>query len=339
MGFFKELFANLTVRRFSILLLLCVLLFSIKDMLNLILFTFLVTYIMNRLENYITRKLNKVMRINYRVVVIVLYLLLAFGIVVGITNSLSILITQVRQMSNQLIDLYNSFQGFQGDGWTKEVGNALNGLDFQSYAKKGLDYIYKIGGWGTTIFFALLLSLFFLLEKSKIMQFTNKFKTSKIAFFYNEIEYFSRKFVFSFGKVIESQILISIINTLLTALGLWILGFPYLFALSIMTFILCLVPVVGMIVSLIPLCMIGLSIGGLPMVAYVVIMVLAIHFVESYILYPRMMSSKSSLPMFYTFIILIFSEHYLGVWGLIIGIPIIVFLLDIIEVEKVENIA
>ena len=32
--------------------------------------------------------------------------------------------------------------------------------------------------------------------------------------------------------------------------------------------------------------------------------------------------------------ILIFSEHFLGIWGLIIGIPIFIFLLDVLDINN-----
>ncbi|MEC2450762.1 AI-2E family transporter, partial [Bacillus cereus] len=34
------------------------------------------------------------------------------------------------------------------------------------------------------------------------------------------------------------------------------------------------------------------------------------------------------------FMILIFSEHFLGIWGLIIGIPIFIFLLDVLDINN-----
>ena len=46
------------------------------------------------------------------------------------------------------------------------------------------------------------------------------------------------------------------------------------------------------------------------------------------------MSAKTNLPIFYTFMILIFSEHFLGIWGLIIGIPIFIFLLDVLDINN-----
>ncbi|NEW07686.1 AI-2E family transporter [Paenibacillus sp. SYP-B3998] len=334
MEYIKSILSSLTFRRFFILFLICGLLISLKSMLNLMLLTFLITYIMNSLQSYVTKKLNRFIKINYRVVVITIYLLLIISFVTGISNLLPKIVDQVKAVSNELINLYNSPED---NSLPDSINSALDSLDLQSYAQQGLGYLLKLGDWGKTFFLSLLLSLFFLLEKDRIVRFTSKFKGSKIAWFYNEVEYFGKKFVVSFGKVIEAQILIAISNTILTTIGLWALGFPYLFALSITIFVLSLIPVVGVIISMIPLSLIGLQIGGVIMIVYVGIMIIVIHLIESYFLNPRFMSSKTKLPMFYSFVILIFSEHYLGIWGLIIGVPIFVFLLDILDVNKADE--
>ncbi|MNE67613.1 hypothetical protein D3C80_1632300 [compost metagenome] len=105
-----------------------------------------------------------------------------------------------------------------------------------------------------------------------------------------------------------------------------------MFALAIMIFLLGLIPVMGVIISLIPLCAIAFKIGGLIKIVYVLVMIAVVHAVETYFLNPKFMSDKTHLPIFYTFLILLFSEHFLGVWGLIVGVPIFMFFLDIIEV-------
>ena len=191
-----------------------------------------------------------------------------------------------------------------------------------------------ISQWSFNIFIAFILSLFFLLEKSRIFRFVLGFKKSKLSFIYNEIEYFGKKFLNSFGKVIEAQLLIAFINSVLSVIFLWVLGFPQVFALGIMIFLLGLVPVAGVLISLVPLCMIAFDIGQIPMVMWVLVMIAVLHALESYILNPKLMSSKTELPVFFTFIVLIFSEHFLGVWGLIIGIPIFIFILDLLDVKK-----
>ena len=115
------------------------------------------------------------------------------------------------------------------------------------------------------------------------------------------------------------------------------MGFPQLFALAFMILILSLVPVAGVFISLIPLCLIAFKIGGLIKVVFVLIMIFIIHAIESYILNPKLMSSTTNLPAFFTFIILIISEHIMGTWGLLLGIPIFIFILDLIGVDLVKE--
>lgn len=331
----KQFFSNLTVRRFLILFLIVILLFSIKHMLNLVLFTFLIAYIMNRLQGIISKRLDKLVRINPKIIVLFLYGALITSLTLGITKYLPDILHQIKQIYTIILQWIIAPPTV--DGVFGYVLNYIQGLNIQSYLMEGLGFMLRLSSLGTTIVFALVLSLFLLLEKDRIIAFTSKFKTSKISWLYNEIEYFGSRFVKSFGKVLEAQLLIAVCNTVFTLIGLWILGFPYLFALGIMIFLLSLIPVAGFLISLIPLCIIGYKLGGFLMVVYVLVMIFVLHFIEGYFLNPKLMSSKTNLPVFYTFTILIFSEHYIGVWGLIIGIPIFVFLLDILDVNVDED--
>jgi predicted PurR-regulated permease PerM len=94
---------------------------------------------------------------------------------------------------------------------------------------------------------------------------------------------------------------------------------------------LSLIPVAGVAISFIPLSMIAFRMGGFVEILYVIIMILTLHALEAYVLNPKLMSVKTELPVFFTFLILIFSEHFMGIWGLIIGIPIFIFILDLLE--------
>ena len=42
--------------------------------------------------------------------------------------------------------------------------------------------------------------------------------------------------------------------------------------------------------------------------------------------------------MFYTFIVLYLGEHLFGIWGLIVGIPLFTFLLDLMKIKQVPSI-
>lgn len=330
----KQWLQNQTVRRFVILALFCVLIYFTRSMLNLILLTFIFTFLMGRLHDIVTRQLNRFLKIPPKVVLPFLYAMLVLLIVVGILKLFPIVRDQIVQLFNIIVAAYDEQKDNVSSQYLVQV---LNSIDLKSYIKPSVDFVMKVSHIALNLFLAVILSLFFLLEKNKVTHFTTQFRTSKIAWFTNEVEYFGRKFVQTFGKVLETQLMISLINCILTTLGLWLLGFPQIIGLALIIFLLGLIPVAGAFISLIPLCLIGFNIGGLTYVIYVLILVAVIHAVEAYVLNPKLMSSKIHLPIFFTFLILLFSEHFLGVWGLIIGIPIVIFLLDILDVKKQDE--
>lgn len=172
-----------------------------------------------------------------------------------------------------------------------------------------------------------------MIEKEKTISFSRNFLSSEYAWFFQDLFYFAKVFVETFGVVVEVQLLIALVNTLVTTLGLGLIGFTQLPTLAIMIFFLSLIPVAGVIFSCIPLTLIAYSTGGIQTVVYVLILIVIVHCIEAYILNPKFMSSRTKLPIFYTFVILLFSERFLGVWGLIVGIPIFNFFLEILGVK------
>lgn len=316
-------------KRALIFVLLSIVLYLLKDMINLILLTFIFTFLMDRLVEFVSSRI----RINRKLIVILSYALIIGLLSFGLIKYLPMIVAEITQLIKQLTVFYKA----KHDNIVLTyIFNRLEEIQISNYLEQGVTYLIRyftdVSKVGLQILLAILLSLFFLLEKPRLIKFTNKFKSSKIASIYGEIEFFSIKFAGTFGKVIEAQLIIALVNCILTTISLWILGFPQLGGLSIMIFLLGLIPVAGVIISLIPLTIIAYSIGGFIKVLYIGIAILIVHAVEAYILNPNLMSSKTNLPVFYTFIILIFSEHFFGVWGLIVGIPIFVFLLDVLDV-------
>ncbi|MFD0869292.1 MULTISPECIES: AI-2E family transporter [Paenibacillus] len=330
----KALFQNRGFRRFVILATIVLILYGIRSILDLILITFIFIFLMNRLQHFVVTNLNKLFKVNDKLIVLLLYIAIVFGLGAGLYKFFPVIIIEISQLIRQITEFYTQPQDNEIVNY---IVNAIKEIELTGYMEKGFDFLYKslsnISKWGLRIFLALILSLFFLLEKQRIKQFTDKLRTSKISAFYQELEYFGRKFAGSFGKVIEVQFMIAIVNCILSVIVLWFMGFPHLFALGVLIFLLGLIPVAGVIISLIPLCTIAFTIGGIPKVIYILIMIAVIHAIEAYFLNPKFMSSKTNLPVFYTFVVLIFSEHFFGVWGLIIGIPMFIFILDIIEVK------
>ncbi|WP_339280445.1 AI-2E family transporter [Lysinibacillus sp. FSL P2-0066] len=325
-------------KRFIILVGIALALYLMRSMINLILLTFIITYLMNQLTTKTTKSIRKYTPMNEKAVTVTLYLLLVAGIVAVIYKYLPI----VTQQITQLFDLIASFNLDPDDNEiARYLAPTFEKIELGKYLEQGVDLTLKnitnIGKIIMQILISLILSLFILLEKNRIIEFTAKFKDSKIGPLYDELHYFSRIFIRSFGKVIEAQFIIAAVNCVLSVIALSIMGFPHLIALGIMLFILGLVPVAGVIISLIPLSIIAYSIGGLMYIIYILVIVMVLHAIEAYFLNPKLMSAKTDLPIFYTFMVILFSEHFLGVWGLIIGIPLFMFMLDILGVTSSED--
>lgn len=137
--------------------------------------------------------------------------------------------------------------------------------------------------------------------------------------------------------VLEAQFFIALCNTLITTVILAIMQMPQLPTLAIMIFVLSLIPVAGVIVSVFPLAILGYSVGGYRYIIYILVMIVVVHALEAYVLNPKFMSSRTELPIFYTFVVLLAGEQLFGVWGLIVGVPIFTFFLDILGVRPVHG--
>ncbi|MDD3224643.1 MAG: AI-2E family transporter [Clostridium sp.] len=324
----------------SIIFIFCVaiFLFLIKSILNLVLLTFIITYLVNSLEKFLAKKFGKNFTIKKGIVTMIIYIILIAFIIFVFVKYVPLLIVQIasiiKQADNYYIDItkYNLPRDVR-----RIIIPILAKIDLKNYTQSGMSMAFKAAGdvakWSGNVLIALILSLFFMIEKERVLKFVHKFKYSKVSGIYNYFEHFGGSFLNSFGKVINAQVVIAIVNTTISVIFLAIFGFPKLLALGFMIFILSLIPVAGVIISLVPLSLIAFKIGGIMKVLDIIIMIAVIHVIESYILNPKLMSENTKLPIFFTFVVLIFSEHFLGFWGLLLGIPLFMFFVEVLGVN------
>lgn len=330
---FNNLMKKDFVKRILVFITLILIFYLLRSFLNLILLTFLLTYLIYSLHHFIITKISKFTYINEKLVTILLYLFLLLAFSLFIYKYVPIIINQTTDIIKELTEFKVNTKEYQIEKFLMPLFKEIN---IDGYLKDSTNFLIKfatnIGKWGFNIVIAFILSIFFMLERTEIAAFFNKFENSKIKEFYQYTKYFGINFLNSFGKVIQAQILISITNTILSVIVLSIMNFPQLLGLGLMIFIFSLIPVAGVIISLFPLCIIAFNVGGVAQVISVLIMIALLHALESYVLNPKFMSAKTHLPVFVVFSVLVISEHFMGVWGLLIGIPLFIFLLDILNV-------
>lgn len=333
MDFKNFLESDLFKKSISLLLLLGIII-SIKPMMNLLLLTFMFSFILYGVQNYIFHKIIRLIPIRRTGITFAIFIFLASGIVFLIYKYLPILTRQLMFIGIQLSNFdINSYE----DVLNPHIREAIS-TNIQSYIVEGGTYLIQsvtnIWKFSLNIFIALILSLFLILEKDKTIKFLNRFADSKVGFIYVYYKKLAINFVNSFAKVMETQILISFINSIVSAFILSLMGFHQVIGLGFMIFMLGLIPVAGVIISLIPLSIVAFKLGGVIKILYILGMIVVLHALEAYFLNPKLMSMKTKLPVFFTFIVLIIAEHFMGIWGLLFGIPLFLFLLDIIDVES-----
>lgn len=331
----KSIFTKQMPRRILILLAFGVAIYLLRGMANMFLLTFIFAYLGYTAQSFFFKRAKNLNSRVLKAIIITVYLAILTLAVYVLYLYIPKIVSEVNSIIQQAIVFLN---GTYENATLNYIISLSKEFKISTYVSNNYEGLIKsitnIGKWGIDIFIAVILSLFFILEKNRIVRFTSYFENSKIRMVYEEMSFFGRKFLQSFGKVIQTQITISFINSILSMIMLYILKFPQVLGLGAMIFVLGLVPVAGVVISLIPLSIIAFTIGGFRMIVYVLILIAILHALESYILNPKLMSQKTKLPVFYTFVVLIVSEHILGIWGLIIGIPIFIFIMDVLEVKN-----
>lgn len=327
---------NVPLRRFAVLALLIWVLYLMRGMLSAILLTFIFTYIVVHWVRFVQRWIP---RLPPLLVVLATYAVLIAAVYFAVTKYLPLLVNEIIKMVNSVLKFYQSQDG----SWLiKQLNHYISASTVTAQVKHGINLAFStltsLTKMAVTFFMSFILSFFYTIELKQVYSFSRLFLTSDLfSWLFEDIYFFGKKFVNTFGVVLEAQFFIALCNTALTAICLMFMHMPQILALALMVFIFSLVPVAGVIISLIPLSMVGYSVGGIRDVIYIVIMIIAIHALESYVLNPKFMSSRTELPIFYTFVVLLVSEKLFGTWGLIVGVPIFTFLLDIMGVKSIGN--
>lgn len=326
--------ANVPLRRCVVLFLIIACLYMMRAMMNTILLTFIFTYLIVHLIHLVQKHAPK---IPSWLIVSITYILILLGLYFVVTIYIPILAVQVSKIVKSMINFYQN--NGQVSKTIKMLNRYVSNKELMNQIKGGMSVMMKtVTSAGTltiSVFMSLILSFFYTIELKQMNHFSSLFVKSGIfKWAFEDVRYFGEKFTNTFGVVLEAQFFIALCNTTLTMICLAIMRMPQIIALGLMVFILSLIPVAGVIISLVPLSLVGYSVGGIRYVIYILIMIAVLHALEAYVLNPKFMASKTELPIFYTFLILLVAEHFWGTWGLIVGVPIFTFLLDVLGIKS-----
>ncbi|MDD2871683.1 MAG: AI-2E family transporter [Candidatus Gracilibacteria bacterium] len=252
-------------------------------------------------------------------------------------QTLPFLSEPIKTVTNKLVEI-KTFKA--------ELGGSINQIITNQDIAVVIDILGKLKS-ASVVFFqiiiSIILSFVFLIDRSKLQEYLLGIKRSSFKFLYKEYKIIIEKIVLSFGLIFKAQAIIAFANSMLTIMGLVIIGlihgtsFPYLLTFGLLVFIAGFIPVLGVFLSSIPIIIIAYStIGGYSVVAEIVLLIVFVHMVEAYYLNPKIVSRFLEIPVSLTFIVLIVSEHLFGIAGLLIGISLFYFIVGLLrDIDKV----
>ncbi|MDX2086697.1 MAG: AI-2E family transporter [Kofleriaceae bacterium] len=127
--------------------------------------------------------------------------------------------------------------------------------------------------------------------------------------------------------VIRGQLLICLINGILTYIGLLIFGIKYSLILAVVAALLTLIPIFGSILSSIPIVIVALVSGesGIDIVRGLAIglWIIGIHFIEANLLNPKIIGTAAKIHPVLVIFALFLGEHSFGLVGALLAVPIL----------------
>lgn len=127
--------------------------------------------------------------------------------------------------------------------------------------------------------------------------------------------------------VIRGQLMICVVNGVLTYIGLTIFSVNYALILAVVAAVLSLIPIFGSILSTLPIVMAALVSGteGLDIMRalFMVAWIVGIHFLEANFLNPKIIGTTAKIHPVLVIFALILGEHSYGLTGALLAVPIL----------------
>ncbi len=120
--------------------------------------------------------------------------------------------------------------------------------------------------------------------------------------------------------VVRGQLLICLVNGVLSAIGFWMFGLRYWPVLAIVAGVMSLIPIFGSILSSIPVVLIGLT-QDFWTALWVLLWILGVHQIEANLLNPKIIGVAARIHPVLVVFALIVGEHMFGLWGALLAVP------------------
>ena len=309
------------------------LMYLFRDMFGLVFITYIMCFITGGLTHKLHRSSAKLRR---RFTVVVIYMLFLAAITCFIFFVMPRLFSEAKNFTDQLPKTLETINTWLDSNLSENeslasVSDRIKtlltpdqmilrgwGMGFKAL-EKGVHYV----SW---FFLGLLFSFLIMLDLPRLTRSVRALRFTRLSAVYEETADSVMLFAKVVGENFRAQIMISAVNTSLTFIGLQILGVGGTVLLCTVVFICGLIPVLGVFISSVPIILMAVNTGGVTLGGWAVMMIVIIHLIEAYILNPRIVSAVMHINPVMTLIILYIAHSLIGMWGMLLGVPISVYI-------------
>ncbi len=182
----------------------------------------------------------------------------------------------------------------------------------------GRQLISNIVGSVFTMFLTFMVAAFILVDTQRVFSFWRSLVPQQ---YHERYSILLKNLDKGLNGVVRGQLLICLVNGVLTFIGLVMIGVPFAFTLGIVAMVFSLIPIFGTILSTIPIVIMGLTIsfttGFLAL-----IWILLIHFIEGNFLNPKIMGTAAHIHPALIVFSLVTGEYVAGIAGALLAVPV-----------------
>ena len=190
--------------------------------------------------------------------------------------------------------------------------------DMVRFLGLGRQLIANVVGSVFTMFLTFMVAAFILVDTHRILSFWRSLVPQQ---YHERYSTLLKNLDKGLNGVVRGQLLICLVNGVLTFIGLVMIGVPFAFTLGIVSMVFSLIPIFGTILSTIPIVIMGLTIsfstGFLAL-----LWILLIHFIEGNFLNPKIMGTAAQIHPALIVFALVTGEHVAGIAGALLAVPV-----------------
>jgi predicted PurR-regulated permease PerM len=166
-------------------------------------------------------------------------------------------------------------------------------------------------------FMTLMCAAYLIITRHSVIRFFRELFPSEVQ---SSFDRFLVRLDLGLSGVVRGQLLICLVNGVLTGIGFAIIGLKYWPVLSLVAATFSIIPIFGSILSTVPAVAIGLT-QDVWVALWVLIWIVVIHQIEANFLNPKIIGDAAKLHPVLVVFSLVLGEHHFQLWGALLAVP------------------